>query len=33
MNNMKRWSLLAAAAGLSFGLSAGAQAQQGAAAK
>ena len=31
MNNMSRWSLLAAAAALSIGLSAGAQAQQGAA--
>ena len=31
MNNISRWSLLAAAAVLSFGLSAGAQAQQGAA--
>jgi hypothetical protein len=29
MNNMGRWSLLAAAAALSIGLSAGAQAQQG----
>jgi hypothetical protein len=31
MNNMKRWSLLAATAALSLGLGAGAQAQQGAA--
>ena len=31
MNNMKRWSLLAATAMLSLGLGAGAQAQQGAA--
>ena len=31
MNNISRWSLLAATAALSLGLSAGAQAQQGAA--